>query len=406
MPRIGQRRRIDLYQGDCLEILKTIPDSVFDSLVTDPPAGIDFMGLHWDSDKGSPEKWIEWLTLVMRECHRVLKPGAHCLVWALPRISHRTATAIEAAGFDIRDIVSHLFGQGFPKSLDVSRAIDKSAGEPRIAGTVKSGRRASTYRQDAWTLENWGTVQPVHVPTSDDAKRWQGFGTGLKPACEFYILARKPLSEKSVAANVLKWGTGALNIDGCRIACAGGSPSVGRRQGKYSGHPGEPGFISRTSPKRYATARPGEQLGRFPANVVLSHDCNGDCTPDCPVAMLDRQSGQLTSGHGCIKRASAGKSKNCYRADSRRSGQEIPTYGDTGGASRFFYVAKASRRERNMGEVENKHPTVKNLALMSLSVPSGDSTGWCGAGLLYGHRFYGHGGCAGRFLLYRHRNLW
>src|SRR5216684_1134608 len=123
---------LKLVQGDCLQVLKTLDSDSIDALVTDPPAGISFMGKAWDSNKGGREQWISWLSEVMGEVIRVLKPGAHGLVWALPRTSHWTATALENAGFEIRDVVTHLFGTGFPKSLDVAKAIDKAAGAERI----------------------------------------------------------------------------------------------------------------------------------------------------------------------------------------------------------------------------------------------------------------------------------
>lgn len=117
--------------GDCLEILKSHTENHFDSLVTDPPAGISFMGKEWDGDKGGRDSWIQWMTEVMKECLRVMKPGAHGLVWALPRTSHWTATALENAGFEVRDIITHLFGTGFPKSHDISKGIDKANGAER-----------------------------------------------------------------------------------------------------------------------------------------------------------------------------------------------------------------------------------------------------------------------------------
>ena len=120
-----------LYEGDCLAELKRLPDNSIDSVVTDPPAGIGFMGKHWDKDKGGRDKWIDWLAEVMAECKRVVKPGAHIFVWALPRTSHWTATAVENAGFEVRDIVTHLFGSGFPKSHNISKAIDRAAGAER-----------------------------------------------------------------------------------------------------------------------------------------------------------------------------------------------------------------------------------------------------------------------------------
>ena len=126
-----------IINRDCLEALKDLESDSIDSLVTDPPAGISFMGKDWDSNKGGRDQWIDWLTQVMAECFRVLKPGAHGLVWAIPRTSHWTATALENAGFEVRDVITHLFGTGFPKSLDISKAIDKAAGATREKGEPK-----------------------------------------------------------------------------------------------------------------------------------------------------------------------------------------------------------------------------------------------------------------------------
>ena len=203
-----------LILGDCIEKMREMAENSIDAIVTDPPAGISFMNKKWDTH----DNFIPWLTEVMRECLRVLKPGAHALVWAIPRTSHWTATAVENAGFEIRDVVTHLFGSGFPKSLDISKAIDKAAGARghdgtrfNAAGDGEKSNGGSKFRSD----------HPEYVKpeaATPDAKKWQGFGTALKPAAEFWILARKPLSEKTVAANVLKHGTGGLNIDGCRVS--------------------------------------------------------------------------------------------------------------------------------------------------------------------------------------------
>jgi len=240
-----------VLKGDCLDILEDLPASSYDSLVTDPPAGIAFMGKDWDKDKGGRDQWIEWMTTVMSECLRVLKPGAHGFVWALPRTSHWTATALENAGFDIRDVVTHLFGTGFPKSLNVGKAL----------------------------------------------KQWDGWGTALKPASEHWLLIRKPLAEKTVAKNVVMYGTGAINIDGSRLA----------------------------------------KGGRFPANLILSGDAPG---------MLDEQSGELVSKWGVQKDLSQGD-KSMFGLDVSKG---VNSYiGDKGGASRFFYCPKASKSERNEG---------------------------------------------------------
>lgn len=178
-----------IYGGDCLEILKTLDDNSVDSLVTDPPAGISFMGKEWDDDKGGRDAWIKWMSEVMRECLRVLKPGAHGFVWALPRTSHWTATALEDAGFEVRDVVTHLFGSGFPKSLNISIAIDKQAGVLKARGkafcTAGRGNRADIQDQN-------GKSMPSHEPITNAAKQWVGWGTALKPSCERWLLIRKP----------------------------------------------------------------------------------------------------------------------------------------------------------------------------------------------------------------------
>jgi hypothetical protein len=177
-------QKIDLKMGDCLEVLKTLPDNSVDSVVTDPPAGIGFMSSgkkdHWDSDKGGRDHWIGWMSEVMSECKRVMKPGAHGLVWALPRTAHWTGTALENAGFEIRDKIYHCFGTGFPKSTNVAKQLQKKG-------------------------------------LLEEAKIFEGMGTSLKPSIEEWVLIRKPIREKTVSENVLKWSTGALNIDKSRI---------------------------------------------------------------------------------------------------------------------------------------------------------------------------------------------
>lgn len=297
-----------LIHGDCLLELKQLPDNVLDSLVTDPPAGISFMGKDWDSDKGGRDAWITWMTEVMRECLRVLKPGAHGLVWALPRTSHWTATALENAGFEIRDVVTHLFGTGFPKSLNIEKII----GEPG-----------------------------------------KGMGTALKPASEHWILVRKPISEKTVAKNVLKWGTGALNIDASRVDGAPRDPGyitpADKRAPKSRGH---------TMGKMAAVETAETPSGRFPANLVLDEEA---------AAALDKQSGVLTQGgfqKGSVKRSNPEKvSKTSHMATILKKEGVTPTRIETDayGASRFFYCAKASKTDKGK---DNTHPTVKSTALM------------------------------------------
>lgn len=325
-----------LLHGDCLEVLKTLNDSSVDSLVTDPPAGISFMGKDWDDDKGGRKEWCAWMESVMRECLRVLKPGAHGLVWSIPRTSHWTATALEDAGFEVRDCITHLFGSGFPKSLDISKAIDKAAGE---------------------------------TPKTEAAKQWQGWGTALKPAAEFWWLVRKPLSEKTVAANVQKWGCGGINIDGCRVGQREEPQFTGKK--RVSSFGGENQDYK--NPKFY-DGRIQLPPGRFPANLVFSHSpyCTDEmCDIECAVKQLDEQS--LAGGMHSAGKARIGGAKQTNGGALFGVGNHAGNgtrLGDSGGASRFFYCAKISKSERNAGcehfgeTRSNHHPTVKPKKLM------------------------------------------
>lgn len=390
-----------------------LPDCSIDAIVTDPPYGLEFMGKEWDHGVPGVVFWNEAL--------RVLKPGGYLLAFGGTRTYHRLTCAIEDAGFEIRDCMMWLYGSGFPKSLDVSKAIDKAAGaERRVTGTKYQGSGNGSVDKiyGDYTATHDGVA--ITEPATDAAKQWQGWGTALKPAWEPIIVARKPL-EKNVAHNVQKYGTGAINIDECRVGLGGErSPSAYRRS--TSTAPVNPGsyenekhgrITNRMTPERYREERPGEQLGRFPANVILSHhpeceqvgfktvkgdghwthkreigdgnifggggyenkdegnklaDDNGNetvedwkCHADCPVRLLDEQSGDLKSGLFLEHHRATGDSQIGTFNIRDRTGELHPTYGDTGGASRFFYTAKASKNERGVG---NDHPTVKPQEVM------------------------------------------
>jgi hypothetical protein len=206
-----------LHHGDCLDVLRTFADCSVDAVVTDPPYGLSFMGKRWDYDVPSEDIW--------RECLRVLKPGGHLLAFAGTRTQHRMAVRIEDAGFEIRDMIAWVYGSGFPKSLDVSKAIDKSAGvdrEDKFEGAFDR-RSGPTGNKKCETCGKWlvsgspcQCLRPQDHPVTELARQWQGWGTALKPAMEPITVARKPLIG-TVTENVLEHGTGGLNIDGCRV---------------------------------------------------------------------------------------------------------------------------------------------------------------------------------------------
>jgi site-specific DNA-methyltransferase (adenine-specific) len=341
------------------------------------------MGKEWDKDKGGRDKWIVWMTSIAKECLRVLKPGGHAVVWSLPRTSHWTATAWENAGFEVRDVITHVHGEGFPKSLDVSKAIDREAGEERkIIGRKNGDRYKYTFDSDfnpeqSKSRLGSGNAMTLTAPATDISQQWDGWGTNLKPACENWILLRKPLSEKTVAQNVLKWGTGALNIDACRIASE--SIPINKLE-KWSGF----GELVKPDYEQVMNNK-----GRFPANLV--HDGSDEVVSLFPVT----ESGKMSGNH---KRHTDESPNGIYgKFDINHPLPE--TFGDNGSAARFFYCAKPDREERNRGldgmdekftassefrpnhmektlngengnpygrwtPVKNNHPTVKSLALM------------------------------------------
>lgn len=269
---------VTLYQGDNREVLPLL--GTVDAVVTDPPYGLAFMGKRWDYDVPSVETWQEVLAR--------MKPGAHLLAFAGTRTQHRMAQRIEDAGFEIRDVLAWVFGSGFPKSLDVSKAIDASAGAERE--TVGTITKTQSYGRDGNTTYGAGPdyagAMKITAPATAEAARWEGWGTALKPALEPITLARKPLAG-TVAANVTTYGTGGINVDACRVD----GPAW------YWGNYVSGGQFGSGKPVTNPASHP---LGRWPANVI--HD-----------------------------------------------GSEEAAAALGGEASRFFYSAKASRDEREHG---------------------------------------------------------
>jgi len=327
---------VTLYHGDCREVLAGLPDCSVDSIVTDPPYELGFMGKGWDSTG------IAYDVGMWRECLRVLKPGGHLLSFGGSRTFHRMAVAVEDAGFEIRDSIAWLYGSGFPKSLDVSKAIDKAAGVSRKS--IGPGRNHGGGKSDARSSYKPGAEVPdLTAPATPDAEHWQGWGTALKPAFEPIVVARKPFAG-TVAANVVAHGTGALNIDASRTAT---SEDTSRPNGPvgYGWGNGATGIGG------------GNTAGRWPTNVVLD---------ESQAVALDKQTGVLTSGANPTKRGSD-KFRNSYGDFKGQADIEPARGSESGGASRFFptfrYDAKAPSSERP--DVDGKqHPTVKPLDLM------------------------------------------
>jgi len=427
-----------ILKGNSLDLLPTLADNSIDAIVTDPPYGLGnpdpdyiikaiqlwasgdrahipegkgFMGKSWDSFVPPPAIWDE--------CLRVLKPGGHLLAFAGTRTYDLMGISIRMAGFEIRDSIGWVYGSGFPKSLDVSKAIDKVNGEgQRVQSFVRymkttqlkakdidealkqaglislTSNRAIHYFNEGQpqipTWEMWQVIRPmlgevpfeidllvdrieaerevigskmsgiankdekerhtigaskaievdITAPSTPEAKQWQGWGTALKPALEPIVVARKPLGEKTVAENVLTHGTGGLNIDASRIGTDGGTAGAGA---------GATIFGARLNGPR---GLPVEGLGRWPANLILD---------EYTAELLDEQSGQGKSGKPGIRTAD-GFNANAYGAGMGiKAGQNNGEYGDSGGASRFFYVAKASKRDRNEGLEDLEETTAADM---------------------------------------------
>ena len=343
---------INLKHGDNLEILKTFEDNSVDSVVTDPPYGLKFMGKKWDHNVPSIELWKEVL--------RVLKPGGHLLSFGGTRTYHRMVVNIEDAGFEIRDQIMWLYGSGFPKSHNISKGIDKKFGAERdkilkpiaypdsdcwgIPNNNSDGSYDSTsFNTKVEKVNKGGGMREHTLPSTDLAKQWDGFGTNLKPANEPIVMARKPLSEKTIVANILKWGTGGINIDGCRVEFQKGESTKSINKGATI-----VGGIFGSGNKVIES----DAQGRFPANLILDEQAG---------ALLDEQSGACrSSGNYPAKNP-----ETCKRGYEGGFDTQGPLYSDKGGASRFFYCAKVGKKERGTG---NNHPTMKPIKLMSYLV--------------------------------------
>lgn len=309
-----------LVRGDMREVLALLPESSVDAIVTDPPYELGFMGKSWDASGVAfdPATW--------RACLRVLKPGGHLIAFAGSRTYHRIACAVEDGGFEIRDSILWLYGTGFPKSTNVSKEIDRMLGAERAPGRQRHRAAAGRAEQGSGGYA-FGETFEVTAPASPEAVRFDGWGTALKPGHEPAVLARKPLIG-TIAANFLEHGVGGLNIGACRIGdeampeVTAGQSQIGTFERNFENGCG-------VTPAR---------SGRWPANVIFDEDAAAD---------LDAQSGTTKSG---AMRAGTPRGTNAILGKSGgSSATEADILASQGGASRFFYVAKPTGKERDLG---------------------------------------------------------
>ena len=324
-----------IINGDCLEVMAGMEADSFDAIVTDPPYGLGFMGKAWDHQVPGPEFFEQMI--------RVAKPGAHLLAFGGTRLFHRMMVAIEDAGWEVRDTIMWVYGSGFPKSHDVSKAIDKAAGAEReVVGTNPNHRDIARGDYGSVPMLNLASNGQITAPTTDLAKQYAGWGTALKPAWEPIVVARKPLIG-TVAANYARWGVGGLNIDQCRVE--GTVPRTAQGQaasaGTIYGHD-----------QRVLREFVPNAAGRWPSNLI--HDGSDEVVAGFPNSVGNKGIfGTMKGGRHGGQFAGAGNSGDRE--------YDFAGYGDSGSAARFFYCAKASKRDRDEG---NGHPTVKPTELM------------------------------------------
>ena len=361
-----------ILQGDCLEVMKTLEENSIDTIITDPPYGIGFMGKEWDTFKPSfvdeqmkkdnkrPStriarnqrsniagtydqsleghlKFQDWCVEWMKECLRVAKPGATFLCCGSPRVYHHMALASERAGWILKDCIMWLYGSGFPKATDISKQLDKGH-KRKVVGIDKTKQRPNAKKNRAkegavGEYGMMGDAGQITEPATEEAKLWNGWKShGLKPAYEPILVAVKP-NDGTYANNALKWGVSGLNIDGGRIKPQDEKDLKDIRSERKSERKGNNQVqVSGSRENRQ------EVTGRFPANIILDEEAG---------KMLDEQSGESKSTIG--KRNPSGKKDTNAFGDYNSQPGVVSGHSDRGGASRFFYCAKASKSERNMG---------------------------------------------------------
>jgi hypothetical protein len=343
-----------IIQGDCMDAMRDlIAQGVqVDSIVTDPPYELGFMGKVWD------KTGIAYNRLFWKLCFDLLKPGGHLLSFGGSRTYHRMACAVEDAGFEVRDQIMWVFGQGFPKGLDVSKAIDKMAGaERKVVGSkvgmpgysISPGKQESIYKGGFGSDGDSISECQITAPATEAAKKWQGWGTALKPAHEPIVLARKPLSEKTIAENVLKYGTGGINVDGCRVEIT----QQDKEQLEKSNYTKRTQFSSQLAKNAYQFVDGSLKAqdyqvpsGRFPANLI--HDGSDEVEEEF-AKYGERKTGSLKPYTRSNREGWAGDMSEVSTIERK---------GDSGSASRFFYCAKASKKDRMGSNTLPSNPLV------------------------------------------------
>ena len=354
-----------LYEGDNILSLKKLPDNSISAVITDPPYGLSFMNKKWDYQVPSIELW--------REVFRVLKPGGHVLSFGGSRTYHRTVLNIEEAGFEIRDQLIWLYAQGFPKSHNIGKAVDKLEGNKReVIGKLENYQDKRSGKEGNPAMME--LVKPrIDIEITKGQSAYEGWGTGLKPAHEPICLARKPLDKKNIAENAIKWKTGGINIDRCRI-------SKDNEEGRFPanlifecicdevimGEKGQP-YLYKGKEYNNKDLEGNRQIdflkgskAEAPNNYNDKNDIHTN--PMCPCYLLDKQSGISKSSKGINK----GRKNGVHEYGFKGENPFEFGFNDKGGASRFFYQAKVSKQERGLAtSLKNTHPTVKPVALMT-----------------------------------------
>ena len=338
-----------LWVGNSSEVLKQYPDNHFDSVITDAPYGIEFLGKDWDNNTGAIEVW--------QECLRVLKPGGYLLSFGAPRTYHRLATNLEDVGFEIKDSLMWLFGSGFPKSHNVGNAIDKKHGAGNRGHAISSGNK---FHPTTGKARPNGEKLDKYEARTQEGKGWEGWGTALKPAHEPIVMCRKPLDNRmgkrgktnsrlNVSENVEKWGVGALNIDATRIefTIEADKNVGGRSKGTTYDNNMFQGDAYKFKSNTKSVLSVANDLGRFPSNVIVSEEVGNDLNEK----IGDKKFGNKKGGYKYDKTYNVEGFINNNKPDAPSN------YGDGGGPSKYFYSPKVNRKERNVGFEIDKIPT-------------------------------------------------